>query len=308
MGVAAQCPEDGTLDLCPVNNSAPPQETNSGGRGRAAAWVGLLLPLVSVRPSLATGLILSMAVAGADAADMSCGHVKSFYQAQDCCGQPEQALDFSGSEGSSFSESVCGANSPAGVCNCAKAMELLAQVPNVQFPADMCSHLAHVKPVGFHDQPICEASDAGANSEYLVDGRAGNTNFPHGNIKVLATVGEVDPDTGSMLTGQGAGSEGALRQASVMSMCFCFSPGLLLCFMSCLSCCVSCGSLLTQARLLSCVQRCFLVAQCQSLIYSFWPQHGARRPGRPRRVPEGREHRAADLPERGIRPAGHLQP
>ena len=62
--------------------------------------------------------------------------------------------------------------------------------------------MADVKPVGYHDQPICEASDAGANAAYLVDGKAGNTNFPHGNIKVLATAGEVDPTTGSMLTGR----------------------------------------------------------------------------------------------------------
>ena len=95
----------------------------------------------------------------------------------------EQALDFGANGASSFAESVCGA-SPAGVCNCAKAMQLLAQVPGVQFPADFCMHMAEVKPVGYHDQPICEASDAGGNAAYLVDGKAGNTNFPHGNIKV----------------------------------------------------------------------------------------------------------------------------
>ena len=80
-------------------------------------------------------------------------------------------------------------------------MHLLSQVDGVQFPVEFCAHMAAVKPVGFHDQPICEASDAGNNAAYLVDGMAGNTNFPHGNIKVLATVGEVDPTTGAMLTG-----------------------------------------------------------------------------------------------------------
>lgn len=37
---------------------------------------------------------------------------------------------------------------------------------------------------------IPEASDAGTNEEYLKDGGSGDVAFPHGNIKVLATVGE----------------------------------------------------------------------------------------------------------------------
>ena len=48
---------------------------------------------------------------------------------------------------------------------------------------EFCDHLADVKPVGWHDQPIPEASDAGTEASYLVDGKAGNTNFPHGNMK-----------------------------------------------------------------------------------------------------------------------------
>ena len=35
----------------------------------------------------------------------------------------------------------------------------------------------------------------------LIDGRSGDTNFPYGTFKALATVGEVDPTTGKALTG-----------------------------------------------------------------------------------------------------------
>ncbi len=37
--------------------------------------------------------------------------------------------------------------------------------------------------------------------EHLKDGGSGDTNFPHGNFKALATVGEIDPDNGHVLTG-----------------------------------------------------------------------------------------------------------
>ena len=37
--------------------------------------------------------------------------------------------------------------------------------------------------------------------KHLQDGGSGDTNFPHGNFKALATVGEIDPDNGHVLTG-----------------------------------------------------------------------------------------------------------
>ena len=210
--VASACPNHPHLDLCSGKNSeknrtlAAAENGATNHAGRHSACMVLMLPLLAVRPSVATSLAVLLAAVGANAeADgMSCGNVRTFYQAQNCCSEGEEPmpLDFSTSEGSSFSSSVCGASSPAGVCHCEKAMQLLSQVEGVQFPAEFCNHLAEVKPVGYHDQPICEASDAGNNAEYLVDGKAGNTNFPHGNIKVLATAGEVDPRTGSMLTGR----------------------------------------------------------------------------------------------------------
>ena len=37
--------------------------------------------------------------------------------------------------------------------------------------------------------------------EHLVDGESGDTDFPYGTFKALATVGEIDPNTGHVLTG-----------------------------------------------------------------------------------------------------------
>ena len=200
--VMGRCPNHPHLDLCPASTTAEDSDVNRGGRN--SAWMALALPLLATRPSFVTAVVTLVAATGADAQSpgMNCGDIRTFYQAQSCCGESERALEFSSSEGSSFSSSVCESGSPVGVCHCEKAMQLLSQVDGVQFPVEFCAHMAAVKPVGFHDQPICEASDAGNNAAYLVDGMAGNTNFPHGNIKVLATVGEVDPTTGSMLTGR----------------------------------------------------------------------------------------------------------
>ena len=48
---------------------------------------------------------------------------------------------------------------------------------------------------------VAEASTAGDGFE-IVDGQSADTNFPYiGNMKALATVGEVDAETGMALTG-----------------------------------------------------------------------------------------------------------
>ena len=43
--------------------------------------------------------------------------------------------------------------------------------------------------------------EAGLAKSELKDGESANTNFPYANFKALATVGEVDADTGMALTG-----------------------------------------------------------------------------------------------------------
>jgi len=77
----------------------------------------------------------------------------------------------------------------------------LAGLPGAMFLENVCADLAHLMPVGWRHAPICEASDAGSNASLLRDGEAGNLNFPHGRLKVLATVGEINERTGAMLTG-----------------------------------------------------------------------------------------------------------
>ena len=48
---------------------------------------------------------------------------------------------------------------------------------------------------------MAEASDAGSKAEYRVDGKDGDVDFPHGNLKPIYTIGEYDATTGYMPTG-----------------------------------------------------------------------------------------------------------
>ena len=76
-------------------------------------------------------------------------------------------------------------------------------------PRGLCPPRAGAKPVGTHTAHLAEAPDAkygvcaGGEGEAFcaVDGESGDTNYPHGALKVLATVGEVNPHTGHMLVG-----------------------------------------------------------------------------------------------------------
>jgi hypothetical protein len=60
----------------------------------------------------------------------------------------------------------------------------------------------HLKSIGEVTAVIAEASTATDPAQYTVDGASGDTAFPFiGNLKALATVGEVDAETGLGLTG-----------------------------------------------------------------------------------------------------------
>ena len=48
---------------------------------------------------------------------------------------------------------------------------------------------------------LSNIADASSSNNALKDGESGNTNFPFANIKALATVGEVDENSGLALTG-----------------------------------------------------------------------------------------------------------
>jgi hypothetical protein len=59
-----------------------------------------------------------------------------------------------------------------------------------------------VKTIGEVTAVIAEASTADDPAEFSIDGASGDTDFPFiGNLKALATVGEVDAETGLVLTG-----------------------------------------------------------------------------------------------------------
>lgn len=61
---------------------------------------------------------------------------------------------------------------------------------------------AVIRSIGEVTALIPEASTAGDTAAYLVDGQSGNTNFPFvSNMKPIATIGEVDAETGMALTG-----------------------------------------------------------------------------------------------------------
>ncbi|CAE7549277.1 unnamed protein product [Symbiodinium sp. CCMP2592] len=84
--VAAMCPDDPEVDLCEVDE----QETSHGVRN--GAWMALLLPLASTRPSLATGLALALAAGSVGVDAVTCGELKTFYKNEQCCGQPTQEV------------------------------------------------------------------------------------------------------------------------------------------------------------------------------------------------------------------------
>ena len=60
---------------------------------------------------------------------------------------------------------------------------------------------ADLKPLGYHTALIAEASDARSSTSLLLDGASGDTDFPHGNLKAICTVGEYDKTSGYMPVG-----------------------------------------------------------------------------------------------------------
>jgi hypothetical protein len=66
----------------------------------------------------------------------------------------------------------------------------------------LTAYAAETRSVGEVTALIAEASTADEAAEHSVDGQGGDTDFPYiGAIKALATVGEVDAETGKALTG-----------------------------------------------------------------------------------------------------------
>lgn len=75
---------------------------------------------------------------------------------------------------------------------------------------------ADLKPLGYHTALIAEASDARSSTSLLVDGASGDTDFPHGNLKAICTVGEYDTTTGYMPVGVPDGMGVMLKDADTV--------------------------------------------------------------------------------------------
>ena len=73
---------------------------------------------------------------------------------------------------------------------------------------------AELKPLGAHTALLAEASDAGSFTEMRHDGGSGDTAFPHGNLKPIATVGEYDKTSGYMPVGVPDGMGAMLKDAN----------------------------------------------------------------------------------------------
>ena len=84
-------------------------------------------------------------------------------------------------------------------CTCDRASNVAAAQTYMSFPY-MYEDFP-LKIVGAHTAMMCEASDAAISGALVEDGESGDTDFPFGTIKVLATVGEYNPKTGWALVG-----------------------------------------------------------------------------------------------------------
>ena len=63
----------------------------------------------------------------------------------------------------------------------------------------MTKHQSKKVTIGQTTALIPEAGSA-VKSEWIIDGKSGNSNFPYAEFKALATVGEVDSKSGRALT------------------------------------------------------------------------------------------------------------
>ena len=75
---------------------------------------------------------------------------------------------------------------------------------------------ADLKPLGHHTALIAEAGDARSHTSFLVDGASGDTDFPHGNLKAICTVGEYDKTSGYMPVGVPDGMGAMLKDADTV--------------------------------------------------------------------------------------------
>lgn len=58
-----------------------------------------------------------------------------------------------------------------------------------------------LKPIGWHQEMLCEASDAGDRTELVADGMSGDVDFPHSSFQPILTIGEYDAKSGYIPVG-----------------------------------------------------------------------------------------------------------
>lgn len=81
------------------------------------------------------------------------------------------------------------------------------------------TYQVNLKTIGETTALIAQAGTSTA-PEHLIDGRSGRTDFPNGTFKALATVGEVDKNTGLAITGWPDGNAAWLKDNSTIRVAF----------------------------------------------------------------------------------------
>jgi 2',3'-cyclic-nucleotide 2'-phosphodiesterase (5'-nucleotidase family) len=95
-----------------------------------------------------------------------------------------------------------------------------AHISNVDSSYSFEDDLNLLSPIGSTSALIAEASTAGTNEDFLVDGMSGDSDFPFAKFKPLATVGEYDPVTGYTLTGYPDGQAAWLADDSTIRVAY----------------------------------------------------------------------------------------
>ncbi len=99
-------------------------------------------------------------------------------------------------------------------------LQLLSTINNtVEILRGLQTYMADGYTIGSTTALIPEAADASVSGAPVVDGESGDVDFPHGSLKVLATVGErsvCEDSIGEKLTGPPDGNGSMLKDDSTV--------------------------------------------------------------------------------------------
>jgi hypothetical protein len=154
-------------------------------------------------------LVGSLAVA---AGQQTCATLRDSFQSNECC-SATMGLELSSPLHAETAATIAAAPS---VFSAYKYMS--ANFTKMTMGPEV---MANFKPIGWHTAHICEATDAAYSATGVVaDGMSGDTDYPYGSIKVLATVGEYLPSNGYMLVGVPDGMGSMLLDATTVRLIF----------------------------------------------------------------------------------------